>query len=82
MSSGDRQRERQRIAEAVREACAQAAIEGYEHASISGLCGEGALECAVSAIRQLDVEAAVRHALAGEGGEGAPPLGRDPEERT
>lgn len=45
------------LAEAVREACIRAAIDGYERASISGLCGEGAFEAAVSAIRMVDLDA-------------------------
>jgi formiminotetrahydrofolate cyclodeaminase len=40
-----------RLTEAVRKACVDAAIDGYERASISGLCHEGAWEAAVSAIR-------------------------------
>ncbi|MDE2089397.1 MAG: acetyltransferase [Gammaproteobacteria bacterium] len=48
------------IAEAVRAACLRAALEGYEHAAISGLCHEGAWECAVDAIRALDIEALLR----------------------
>ncbi len=44
------------IAEAVRMACIRAAIDGYENASISGLCAEGAFEAAISAIRMLDLE--------------------------
>ncbi len=40
-----------RLAESVRAACIKAAIEGYQQASISGLCGEGAFENAVSAMR-------------------------------
>lgn len=43
------------IAEAVRAACIQAALDGYRNASISGLCAEGAFEAAISAIRMLDV---------------------------
>lgn len=45
------------FAEAVRAACIQAAVEGYENASISGLCAEGAFEAAISAIRMLDLSA-------------------------
>lgn len=48
------------IAEAVRAACLRVALEGYEHAAISGLCHEGAWECAVDAIRALDIEALLR----------------------
>jgi hypothetical protein len=49
--------ERRRLAEAVKEACLRAAQEGYEHAAISGLCGAGALDAALDAIRMLDVAA-------------------------
>ncbi|GAB3681834.1 acetyltransferase [Salinisphaera aquimarina] len=43
------------IAAGVRDACIEAALAGYEDASTSGLCGEGALEVAISAIRRLDL---------------------------
>lgn len=52
--------ERRRLAEAVREACIAAAQQGYDNASMSGLCEEGALEAAISAIRMVDLEALVR----------------------
>jgi hypothetical protein len=42
-------------AEQVRAACIEAALRGYERAAMSGLCGEGALEAAVSAMRMLDL---------------------------
>jgi hypothetical protein len=44
-----------RTAEAVREACVRAALEGYERAAMSGLCAEGAWEAAISAIRMVDL---------------------------
>jgi len=44
------------LAEAVRSACVQAALDGYEQAQIAGLCREGAWECAVDAIRMLDLK--------------------------
>jgi hypothetical protein len=44
------------IAEAVRTACMNAALEAYESAGISGLCEEGRWECAVQAIKGLDLE--------------------------
>lgn len=44
------------MAEAVREACLYAARQAYENAGISGLCEEGRWECAVGAIRSLDLE--------------------------
>jgi len=43
------------LAEAVRTACAEAAREAYNDASIRGLCSEGAAEVAVGTIRALDL---------------------------
>ncbi len=43
------------LAEAVRAACLKAALEAYERAGMDGLCGEGALEVALDAVRGLDV---------------------------
>jgi hypothetical protein len=55
-----KQRESQRrLAEVVRDACGKAAQEAYENAGISGLCEEGRWECAVAAIRALDLEAVI-----------------------
>jgi len=55
--SRDRElQQRYRLAGAVREACVEAAVRGYHEAAASGLCGEGALEAAVSAVRMLDLE--------------------------
>ncbi|MEW5957976.1 MAG: acetyltransferase [Chloroflexota bacterium] len=51
----DHQAER-RLAEAVRRACLEAAQAGYEQAGWDGLCREGAWECALEAIRSLDLE--------------------------
>lgn len=45
------------LAEQVREACINTALQAYEAAAMSGLCGEGALEAAVSAMRMLDLSA-------------------------
>ncbi len=50
---------RQRLAEAVRTACVKVAQEAYESAGISGLCEEGREECALAAIRSLDLEAVI-----------------------
>ena len=44
-----------RLAEAVRTACIQAALEAYEEGGIRGLCAEGRWEYAISAMQQLDV---------------------------
>ena len=46
----------QQLAEAVRSACLIAAREGYQDAAISGLCGEGAQEAAISAIQMVNLE--------------------------
>lgn len=54
--------ERLRLARAVRDACIRAAKEGYEQAAISGLCEDGALEAALSAIHMVDLDAVVRAA--------------------
>ncbi len=51
-----------RIAEAVRQSCIQAALDGYEDAGQRGLCHEGAWEAAVDAIRRLDLAPLLRMA--------------------
>jgi hypothetical protein len=51
------------IAQVVKDACIHAAREGYESAAISGLCCEGALEAAVSAVRMLDLETVLKEKL-------------------
>jgi hypothetical protein len=61
------------IGEAVRSACVEAALTGYEEASISGLCGEGAFEAAVSAMRRLDLEAFARQVAPADLDREAPP---------
>ena len=43
------------LAGRVRNACVLAALDGYERAQIAGLCQEGAWECAVDAMRTLDL---------------------------
>jgi hypothetical protein len=48
--------DRQRLAEAVRAACLKAAHEGYEEASASGLCHEGAVEASLGAVSMLDLK--------------------------
>lgn len=51
---------RRRLAQVVRDACIEAARQGYENAAISGLCEEGALEAALGAIHMLDLDAVLR----------------------
>lgn len=40
----------------IKESCIKAAKEGFMDASIQGLCTEGAIEAAVSAIQLLDLK--------------------------
>lgn len=42
------------LAAAVRDACVQAALDGYEQAGMSGLCAEGRWEMAVDTMQSLD----------------------------
>ncbi len=49
--------DQRQLADAVRAACIQAALDGYERAQIAGLCQEGAWECAVDAMRMIDLKA-------------------------
>ena len=43
------------LAERVRQACIEAALQAYEDAGISGLCAEGRWELAIQAMRCLDL---------------------------
>lgn len=47
---------------AARDACVRAAVDAYEDAGIRGLCGDGRWECAIEAMRRLDLTAAVEAA--------------------
>ena len=49
-----------RIAQVVRDACLMATLQAYKDAGLSGLCHEGRWECAVDAIRTLDLQALVQ----------------------
>lgn len=44
------------VAEKVRTACIKAAQEGFQDASMSGLCMEGAIESAVGSIQSLNLD--------------------------
>ncbi len=48
------------VAQAVRAACLRAALDGYERAGLSGLCGEGRWELALDSIQTLDLRAVVQ----------------------
>ncbi|MGH8114039.1 MAG: hypothetical protein ACREPS_03140 [Rhodanobacteraceae bacterium] len=45
-----------KAAEAVRDACLRAALDGYERAGLGGLCEEGRWEMVVDSIKSLDVD--------------------------
>lgn len=45
-----------KVAETIRLACLEAALEAYENAGISGLCAEGRWEYAIQAIQDLNLE--------------------------
>jgi hypothetical protein len=59
--------EQQQLAETIRAACIQAALAGYEDAGMSGLCHEGAWECAIDAIRSLNINAILEQMEAASG---------------
>ena len=44
------------LIEAVRQTCIEAALAAYEMARVDGLCHEGAWECAVDAMRTVDLD--------------------------
>ena len=49
----------ERLAQAVREACVRAAIDGYEQGGLSGLCADGRFDLAIDAIRALNLDGIV-----------------------
>lgn len=51
--------EAEAIAEAVRQACLDAARRAHEEAGISGLCAEGRWEMALQAVANLDLTAVI-----------------------
>lgn len=44
------------IAASIREACLEAADEGFKEASMAGVCLEGSIDYAIDAIRRVDLE--------------------------
>jgi hypothetical protein len=50
------------LAERVRAACVEAALQAYEDAGLQGLCAEGRWEVAVGAMRTLDLQALIQAA--------------------
>ena len=53
------------LADAVRQACIEAALTAYETARTDGLCHEGAWECAIDAMRALDIGEIIRQSGVG-----------------
>jgi len=43
-------------ADLIRKECIKAAIEAYETATQDGVCHEGAWECAIDAMRSIDLQ--------------------------
>jgi PAS domain S-box-containing protein len=68
--------EQRQIAQAVQAACIEAAILAYEDAGLSGLCHEGRWECAVDAMRGVDLRSLIAALTAGAPDEGAPDVQR------
>lgn len=56
-----------KLAEAIRQECVKEAKDGFMDASIQGLCAEGAMEAAVSAIERLDLKNIVAKLKSSEG---------------
>lgn len=50
----------EQLAEAIRQACIDAAINGYEEAGMAGLCAEGQVEMTIDAMRSLDLRPVLR----------------------
>ncbi|MBL8259174.1 MAG: acetyltransferase [Candidatus Competibacteraceae bacterium] len=46
---------KRQLAERVRSACVQAALEAYEHAGLSGLCAAGRWEYTIGVLREMDL---------------------------
>lgn len=44
------------LAKAIQNACVQAAQDGFQDASMQGLCHEGAVEAAISAIQMVKLD--------------------------
>ena len=51
------------LAEAVRAACVQAALDGYEQAGMGGLCAEGRWDMAVDSMQSLDLKPLLKRLL-------------------
>lgn len=61
MENTSKKSDKMEMAESVRKACIEAARDGFRDASMSGLCAEGAMEAAVSAIQSLNLEKLIQN---------------------
>jgi hypothetical protein len=50
------EQEKMELAERIKKECIKAAREGFRDASMSGLCREGAMEAAISAMQNLNLD--------------------------
>jgi len=48
------------IAELIKKACIETAKDAFQDASMSGLCRDGAMEVAISAIQKLNAEQVIK----------------------
>ncbi len=63
MTSQNQPKKLQNLTEQVRKICIETALEAYEDAGMRGLCHEGRWECAIGAIRQIDLNAILKHPI-------------------
>ena len=63
VKSGHSRDQLKQIAEEVRNACIKAMKEGFQDASMSGLCTEGAVEAAIGAVQSLNLEKIIEKAV-------------------
>jgi hypothetical protein len=58
----DEDRTLRALAEKIRAAYLETAIDSYEDAAANGLCAQGAWECAVDAMRRLEISDSLKEA--------------------
>ena len=63
MNNTSNERDVRAMAEKIRAAYLETAVNSYEDAAANGLCAEGAWECAVDAMRHLDLAPLLQEVL-------------------
>jgi hypothetical protein len=63
MNHESNERDLRAVAEKIRVAYLEMALNSYEDAAANGLCAQGALECAVDAMRRVDVASLIQEVL-------------------